>query len=208
MTAPILEMFGPSTLVTRVSSSAPAANDTYHSQVDNYAESAISYVYHQAKIQAAGRGYLGFKKIQSIDEQSGVVTTTQYRQDFPFIGMPIKTEVRTADDDLLSTSSNEWNLKSYTLGNYSSSWLTYRANGGCKALGALQPILAKSIETTYTTSSSHSAPLSVTATPLQTVITTNAYNDKHGNVYSNIVEHRNGSATGGLAKRQTHHQPL
>ena len=203
MTAPILEMFGPSTLVTRVSSSAPAANDTYHSQVDNYAESAITYVYHQAKIQAAGRGYLGFKKIQSIDEQSGVVTTTQYRQDFPFIGMPIKTEVRTADDDLLSTSSNEWHLKSYTLGNYNSTWLTTAANGGCKALGALQPILAKSIETTYTTSSSHSAPLSVTATPLQTVITTNAYNDKHGNVYSNIVEHRNGSATGGLAKRQT-----
>ena len=139
MTAPILEMFGPSTLVTRVSSSAPAANDTHHSQVDTYAESAISYVYHQAKIQAAGRGYLGFKKIQSIDEQTGVVTSTQYRQDFPFIGMPIKTEVRTADDKLLSESTNEWKLKSYKHGDFGSGLfntaMTDAPTVGCKVLG-------------------------------------------------------------------------
>ena len=202
MTAPVLEMFGPSTLVTRVSSSAPAAHDTQHSQVDNYAESAISYVYHQAKIQAAGRGYLGFKKIQSIDEQTGVITSTQYRQDFPFIGMPIKTQVHTADDKLLSESTSEWQLKSYSLGNYSSSWLATAAANGCKALGALQPILTKSVETTYSTTSS-SGTFSVSSTPLQTLVTTNAYNDKHGNVYSNVVEHRIGSASGTLAKKQT-----
>ncbi len=208
MTAPILEMFGPSTLVTRVSSSAPAAHDTNHSQVDNYAESAITYVYHQAKIQAAGRGYLGFKKIQSIDEQTGVITTTQYRQDFPFIGMPIKTQVHTAADELLSESTSEWQLKSYSLGNYSSTWLDTAAEGGCKALGALQPILSKSVETTYTTTSSSGA-FSVSSTPLQTLVTTNSYDDdqgnvdKHGNVYENIVEHRIGSASGSLAKKQT-----
>ena len=206
MTAPILEMFGPSTLVTRVSSSAPAANDTHHSQVDTYAESAISYVYHQAKIQAAGRGYLGFKKIQSIDEQTGVVTSTQYRQDFPFIGMPIKTEVRTADDKLLSESTNEWKLKSYKHGDFGSGLfntaMTDAPTVGCKVLGALQPILSKSVETTYTTNSENNQALDVTSSPLQTVITSNTYSDEHGNVYANEVEHRIGSATGTLAKKQ------
>ena len=212
MTAPILEMFGPSTLVTRVSSSAPAANDTHHSQVDTYAESAISYVYHQAKIQAAGRGYLGFKKIQSIDEQTGVVTSTQYRQDFPFIGMPIKTEVRTADDKLLSESTNEWKLKSYKHGDFGSGLfntaMTDAPTEGCKVLGALQPILSKSVETTYSTTSENNQSLVVTSSPLQTVITSNTYSDdqgnldEHGNVYKNIVEHRIGSATGTLAKKQ------
>lgn len=206
-TAPILEMFGPSTLVTRVSSSAPAAHDSNHSQVDQYAESAITYVYHQAKIQAAGRGYLGFKKIQTIDEQTGVITTTEYRQDFPFIGMPIKTEVRTDTDALLSQSTSEWKLKSYSHGDFGSgafnTAITTAETQGCRALGALQPILTKSVETTYKTVSEYNQALTVTTTPLQTVVTTNSYDDKHGNVYQNIVEHRIGGATGTLAKKQT-----
>lgn len=86
--SPVLEFTAPITVVTKVSGTAPT---TANSSDDDL--SVIRYEYSEAKIQAAGRGFLGFRTISSIDEQSGVVTTTRYRQDFPFIGAPLYTEV-------------------------------------------------------------------------------------------------------------------
>ena len=97
-------------VVTGLESSAPAAHNSNPGQVDNNATSAISYYYGEAKIQAMGRGMLGFRTLTTIDEQTGVTTRTTYRQDFPFIGQPLKTEVFSAEGKLLGESSNNTRL--------------------------------------------------------------------------------------------------
>ncbi|MFC6755154.1 hypothetical protein, partial [Halorubrum tibetense] len=97
--SPTLEVMAPMQIVVRVSGSAPALD--VNDQVNTEAQSHISYYYAEAKAQAAGRGLLGFKRLRSVDEQSGVSTITEYRQDFPYIGFPVKTEVFTSEGHLL-----------------------------------------------------------------------------------------------------------
>ena len=47
--------------------------------------------------------------------QTGVRTTTTYRQDFPYIGLPLETAVTTAgmDGKLLRSAVNTWRLQGY-----------------------------------------------------------------------------------------------
>ncbi|QND81034.1 VCBS repeat-containing protein [Pseudoxanthomonas mexicana] len=61
------------------------------------ARTRMHYRYAGAKVQAGGRGFLGFREIVSIDpNQHGghVVTTTTYAQNFPFLGLPVQTTKR------------------------------------------------------------------------------------------------------------------
>lgn len=108
--SPVLEFSAPTQVVARVDSSAPKAGASPGS-INTSAMSAISYYYGEARLQAAGRGFLGFERIKTKDEQTGVETTTTYRQDWPFIGHPLKTEVRSAQGHLLSQAENTWKLK-------------------------------------------------------------------------------------------------
>ena len=133
----VLELIGPLYVVTRVEGSAPVKDDPD-------ATSAIRYVYEQAKLQAAGRGMLGFKSLTTLDEQSGVRTTTTYRQDFPYIGYPVQTEVVDEDGYVLREAVNTWQLYGYQ-----DTWDDTATESGTAALGALQPYLHKSIERTY-----------------------------------------------------------
>ncbi|SDQ63855.1 RHS repeat-associated core domain-containing protein [Pseudoxanthomonas sp. CF385] len=85
--APVQDMLTSSYVVARASSSAPRAGDTG-------AMANLYYRYANGRIQAGGRGFLGFGTIETIDpNQSGghVVTTTHYAQNFPFIGLPMQT---------------------------------------------------------------------------------------------------------------------
>src|SRR5690606_7790149 len=65
--APVLEMAGPSSIVTQVETSAPTASDPDHLN-------RVSYYYHHARFQAGGRGYLGFEKLATVDERTGIRT--------------------------------------------------------------------------------------------------------------------------------------
>ena len=98
-TSPVLEWTAPVNIVTRVSSSAPVSGNAN-------ARSHISYYYSEAKAQAGGRGLLGFRSITTQDEQSQIWTSTLYRQDFPFIGSPLYTEVKTPNDVIIKKSFN------------------------------------------------------------------------------------------------------
>ncbi|TQV70787.1 hypothetical protein FKG94_20905 [Exilibacterium tricleocarpae] len=182
--APVLEFNGPAYVVTRVTSSAPTA-------ADPNAQSAISYAYAEAKIQASGRGFLGFRKVRSIDEQTGVDTVTTYRQDWPFIGYPLETLVMTGAGEVLSQAENTWALKGFQ-----NTWADTVAANGSAALGALKPYLAGSVEITYGTVTNLSLPdkLSVSTTPVQTVATTNTYDD-YGNPVTILVETSGGGDT-------------
>jgi len=168
--SPTIEFNAPTLVVARVDSSAPTAGANPGS-INTSAMSAISYYYGEARLQAAGRGFLGFERIKTKDEQTGVETTTTYRQDWPFIGHPLKTEVRTAQGHLLSEAENTWKLK-----NYATAWANTAKNNGTSALGALQPYIAQSVEKTYALESNGSQAGSL----LQTVTTDNVY-DNYGN---------------------------
>ena len=110
--SPVLELYAPLPIVTRVTSSAPSAGNP-----DDQA--AVSYYYDQMKFQAGGRGSLGFRKLTTVDEQSGIVTETRYRQDWPFIGAPLETITRVGTETgepgpKLSRAENQWGLKTLT----------------------------------------------------------------------------------------------
>ena len=169
---PVLEINGAMYVVTNVSSSAPAAG-TSPGQVDNNATSSISYYYGEAKVQAMGRGFLGFQRLSTVDEQTGVTTTTTYRQDFPFIGSPLKTVVTTGDGHTLSESENIWKLKHWDSGSQShTDW----SGSGIPATKLYAPYLARSIEQTYNLADNGASQ----GNQLQTVTTDNVY-DGYGN---------------------------
>ena len=90
--APVLDLLAPMYAVSKVSSSAPKDGNAS-------ALSTLYYRYAGAKVQSGGRGMLGFREIVTYDpnETGGYVSTqTQYAQNFPFVGMPVRTIKRAA----------------------------------------------------------------------------------------------------------------
>ena len=108
--SPIIEFSGPHYVVTKVTADAPATASSAPGNVVAGATSAIEYFYGEAKIQAAGRGFLGFERMSVVDQQSNISTTTRYRQDWPFLGRPVATGVETSSGMTLSTSTVDWEI--------------------------------------------------------------------------------------------------
>jgi len=91
--APVSDLLAPMYVVVRASSSSPQAGNPN-------AMASVHYRYANGRVQAGGRGFLGFGTIETIDpNQSGgyVVTKTTYSQNFPFIGMPMQTTKRVVN---------------------------------------------------------------------------------------------------------------
>lgn len=88
--SPVQDLLAPMYVVAMARSSAPT-----HSNAA--AMSTLYYRYAGAKIQAGGRGYLGFREITTFDVNYAgkyIASTTQYAQNFPYIGSPITTSRR------------------------------------------------------------------------------------------------------------------
>lgn len=152
-TAPALEFIAPVYAVTQVGNSAPTASSPNHMR-------RINYHYHHARIQAGGRGYLGFEKISTVDHETGVRTETSYGQDWPFIGLPETTVVTTKDGAKLSESQSIWASERDVVNARIS-----------------RVFLDKTKETSYELRNGGAAQGSV----LQTIVTDNDY-DEYGNV--------------------------
>ena len=195
--SPVLELIGPMPVVKKVTGSAPgwklASTGTSGNSNDASATSSISYQYGQAKIQASGRGFLGFERLKTIDEQTNVTTTTQYRQDFPYIGRPLSTEVRTEGGKLLRNSTSTWNLEGYE-----TTWAATARDDGTAKLGALRPVLSKTEESRYALDTT-STP--ATQTALSKVVTTNTH-DAFGNL-NEIVTKTHDVADAVVARQTT-----
>lgn len=99
--APLMEFIAPVDAVIEVKESRPVPANLN-------AMASVTYHYHHARIQAGGRGYLGFEKITSIDQGTQVKTETTYRQDWPFVGSPLRTVVTTAAGHKLSEAASTW----------------------------------------------------------------------------------------------------
>jgi RHS repeat-associated protein len=108
--SPVFDVESPGYVVRRVQSSSPSATGT-PGVIDMDAMAAVSYEYAHARAQAGGRGFLGFAKVSTIDEQTGVRTNTTYAQNFPYTGMPLETEVLTPDGRWLKRAINSLCIK-------------------------------------------------------------------------------------------------
>ncbi len=67
-----------------------------------------TYAYEGLRLHLQGRGALGFARMTAVDQQTGIETVTDYRQDFPFIGGVAASETRLADGTKVRTRANTW----------------------------------------------------------------------------------------------------
>lgn len=155
--APIMEVRGPMYVVTEVSSNVPTLSDTTN-------RNSVDYFYETARVQAGGRGFLGFKKLTTRDAQNGIFTETSYRQDWPYTGQPIETVKLTFDGIVLSREANQ-----HTIYNYDSLSFSNLATTGTKALGSLQVYASHSLSTSYDLVANGASQ----GNPLSTVVTLN-----------------------------------
>ena len=153
-----------------MSGTAPAAGSA-PGGVAADAASKVEHFYADAKVQAMGRGPLGFGQLKTRDAQTGVETTTRYRHDFPFTGMPVATTVRTASGRLLSESTTTWRLTGHQ-----PTWEATSKASGTAALGALKPHAAKAVERAYDLNDGGDDDPA-----LLTTVTTTTERDGHGN---------------------------
>lgn len=107
--------------------------------------SAATYFYEDAGLNSRGRGFLGFHKIVSTNEQTGIVSTTQYDQRFvnspelagvfATIGLPVSVEKKQPNGTLIEATTNVWKPTAsgysgvYRIDLLSSRVLTYELDG-------------------------------------------------------------------------------
>ena len=93
----VFDVFTPLWAVREACSSSPGVpvveNPPACQATGSTATSIIRYSYRGARVQTGGRGFLGFASIRTEDIQNILVTTTDYRQDYPYIGRASRTVV-------------------------------------------------------------------------------------------------------------------
>ncbi len=194
---PVLEYTASVPVVTLVSSSSPIEGSLNE-------QASVAYHYEQAKIQAGGRGLLGFKKLTTIDIQTQIATTTTYRQDWPFIGSPDSTVTTSKDGNKLSESVNTYSIYGIAANTESNTNDSNRLSkkraaalaNGTKALGPIQVYTSQSLETTYDLVGNGSTQGGLLAQTL-----TSTTNDEFGNVTQLTVSTRD--SEGELAVKET-----
>ncbi len=67
-------------------------------------QQTYQYHYYGAKIQAGGRGFLGFKTFEVFDTNNSILNQTSYHQEFPFTGLAYKKETFFVDPGHSPTS--------------------------------------------------------------------------------------------------------
>jgi RHS repeat-associated protein len=195
--APAMEIISTAPVVTRVASSAPTGGT-----LNTLA--GVDYSYEGQKLQAGGRGFLGFKKLTTTDMQTGILTQTEYRQDWPFVGSPVKTTTKTRYGNVLKESTSKMAI----VGIDGTNITTKRgdAQTGTKKLGPLVLYTKEARDITYDVPEAKLAMPAGPVTPdstvidkLSEVITTTIVN-AFGNVDSMEVQTLNG--TGNLLQKQ------
>ena len=188
--SPVFDVNAPMWVVAGVESSAPSAGSV-PGRVDPGATSSVSYRYGGYRLQAGGRGGLGFQTVTSIDDQTRIETTTTYSQKFPYIGRPLETTVK-AGGDVLSRASNTWRDHNAAGPNH-------------------QPFLAVAVEQTYRTDTTRPATGAFTTGGLLSTTTTTTTlhprDGAYGDVGSIHVRVAAGGDTWDTTTVNTYHAP-
>ncbi|MDX8412206.1 MAG: SpvB/TcaC N-terminal domain-containing protein, partial [Mariprofundaceae bacterium] len=74
---------------------------------------SVSYDYQGGLFQKDVKEFRGFRIVAQADDQTGIVTETEYHQDIVFQGRPKFTETRLADGTAISRTDNTWLAKEY-----------------------------------------------------------------------------------------------
>lgn len=179
--SPIFDYIGPMTVVSSVESSAPGYVGGIY---DPDHTLGVEYHYEGLRFQAGGRGSLGFAKLSTYDPQTNVTVETVYRQDFPFIGMPLAT-LSFMGEDLINGLDFDGNHNIVSDAILSFSQNTYDSFTLFDGQIFL-PYLQSSEEHHYVLNDSGDI-----ATRTSTTITSNTYNtyaDNHINLQTSVVE--------------------
>ena len=147
----------------------------------------ITYQYGGAKVDLAGRGFKGFRWMESTDTRTGIISRTMYRQDFPYIGQ-IKSSSRyvgSSSKTHLSTETNTWSSRSLNGGKTK---FPYLSSSTAKTY-ELEDGVGNSAVTTVTNASvydSYGNPTSITVTTTGAggtyrKVTTNTYTNTTSN---------------------------
>ena len=148
---PVFDIVPGSYVVSSVSSTAPTANAETADDVDYGATVWVSYHYNGLKLQASGRGSLGFVSITTTDQQTGVNTTTFYNQTFPLTGQPFVTWVVSSSGVLLKSSVNTYTQVPHLSPDQKSSYYQVYANQVTEA--TYDPVTAAETSFVVTTTS-------------------------------------------------------
>jgi len=76
------------------------------------------YKYTGLKVHQRGRGSLGFRQMETTNQQTGIKSKTDFSQEFPSVGAPVKTVVRQANGWVLSSSTSDFTYNGYTCVRY------------------------------------------------------------------------------------------
>ena len=141
---------------------------------------AMDYTYSGAKAHLTGGGYLGFNQVTARDPQTNIKSTTTYRQDYPYQGLPLVSEKRTDGGVLLNQTTHTYtdSLINVSLSPvYHQSLLTMSIEKSYELNGNLV--------TTLTTNSSYDSY----GNPTQIVVNTgDGYSKTTTNTYDNIID--------------------
>lgn len=120
--SPVFDILAPMYLLSEVSKSAPT-------QANPAEKTVMKYFYSGMKVQGSGRGSLGFESVSTLDTSHDVLTTTYYKQSFPFIGMPSATTteytVSSGTSYVLAESQSIYGVNEVALDNGQRSYFTY-----------------------------------------------------------------------------------
>ncbi|MEO3430489.1 toxin TcdB middle/N-terminal domain-containing protein [Pelagibius sp. CAU 1746] len=79
-------------------------------------QKVTSYSYAGAKVHVQGRGFRGFRQMTATDQQTGIVTTTDYSQVFPTTAQVLTSVKTLTDGTTIKTIANTWDQLSLNTG--------------------------------------------------------------------------------------------
>lgn len=104
---PDIDYVGPIYVVDQLERNTGIDNNKY----------TVDYTYEGLQHHIQGRQLVGFRKRSATDNRNGIVTTEEYRQDFPFQGLLLDREIRLSDSTLVRSETYTWNSHSGGSGN-------------------------------------------------------------------------------------------
>lgn len=123
--------------INRPMKAGPYLVSGYQSSNGIGSTNSYSYEYELARVNTAGRGFLGFQKVYQTDNQTGIVNTTIYSQAFPKTGQVETAFTELSDGQTLSWASNDsvfvQSGNVYRLASASSNELAYTLQGAVKS---------------------------------------------------------------------------
>ena len=70
-----------------------------------------TYTYAGAKVDLSGRGFLGFRQMQTVNSTTGLKSVVTNRQDWPYVGLPSQAKQMQANGAVISQADNAYACK-------------------------------------------------------------------------------------------------